>query len=120
MIQQPVQLDDVIAAVPTAVPADQPGAAAAEAEEEEEEEEDEPGPEVVLGEEMVADATPTDKVTSMVMVHAFEGDQAQTQLTVTAGETVELLNTNVADGWRWVRSASGAEGYVPEGYLESK
>ena len=76
--------------------------------------------EAVLGEEMVADATPTDKVTSMVAIHAFEGDQAHGQLTVTAGETVELLNTNVADGWRWVRSVSGAEGYVPEGYLESK
>ena len=54
-----------------------------------------------------------------VVVHAFEGDLAQGQLTVTAGETVELLNTHIAEGWSWVRSSSGAEGYVPEGYLEA-
>ena len=48
-----------------------------------------------------------------------EGDQVQGQLTMAAGEIVELLNTHIAEGWSWVRSSSGAEGYVPEGYLES-
>ena len=48
-----------------------------------------------------------------IAIHAFEGDQAQSQLTVTAGETVELLNTHIAEGWSWVRSSNGDEGYVP-------
>ena len=83
--------------------------------------------EAVFGEEMVDDTTDkstdksTDKhkVTSMVMAHAFEGEKALSQLTVAAGEFVELLNTHIATGWSWVRSSDGAEGYVPEGYLES-
>ena len=97
------------------MPTDQSGAAAAE--EEEEEDDDGPGAIAVYGEEIVADIT--DKVTSMVAVHAFEGGQAQGQLTMAAGEIVELLNTHIAEGWSWVQSSSGAEGYVPEGYLES-
>ena len=98
------------------MPADQPAAEAAAAEEEEEDDAG-PGAIAVLGEEIVADIT--DKVTSMVAVHAFKGDQVQGQLTMAAGEIVELLNTHIAEGWSWVRSSSGAEGYVPEGYLES-
>ena len=96
------------------MPADQSGAAAAE-----EEEEDEPGAqgEAVLGEEVVADET--DKAPSMIVVYAFQGDQSQSQLTVVVGETVELLNTHIAEGWRWARSSSGTEGFVPEGYLKS-
>ena len=110
--------------VPT--PEHQPGAAAAE-------EEEEDGPEaeaqteadVVVGGEVVVEeankAPSTDSVVadSMVMAHAFEGGHALRQLTVAAGEAVELLNTHTADGWSWVRSSSGAEGYVPEGYLKS-
>ena len=55
---------------------------------------------------------------SMVMAHAFAGDADLGQLTVGAGESVELLKTHKAEGWVWVKSASGDEGYVPEGYLE--
>ena len=80
--------------------------------------------EAALGEEMVDDTTDksTDKhkmTSMMVMAHAFEGEKALSQLTLAAGEIVQLLNTHVADGWSWVRSSDGAEGYVPEGYLES-
>ena len=59
------------------------------------------------------------EVPSMVVVHTFEGDSTQGQLSVAAGETVELLNTHMAEGWRWVRSSSGDEGYVPDEYMKS-
>ena len=54
---------------------------------------------------------------SAVAVHSFEGDPTQHQLTVREGDVVERLTSEPADGWAWVRSTEGVEGFVPESYL---
>ena len=56
-----------------------------------------------------------------VLLHAVEGDPSESQLTLGADERVEVLDTDEATGWCWVRSSvSGAEGYVPQSYLKGK
>ena len=61
---------------------------------------------------------PTQLGAPMIVAHAFEGDLAQSQLTLAVGETVKQLTTSAtAEGWSWVVTSSGSEGYVPEAYL---
>ena len=78
---------------------------------------DPPGAPIISGERDVEEVSKGIKVPSMVVVHAFEGDPYQGQLTVTTGETVEVLDTPPIGGMRWVRSSNGIEGFVPEGSL---
>lgn len=54
---------------------------------------------------------------SAVVQHSFEGDATEHQLTVGAGEVVERLASGDEDGWAWVRSSGGEEGFVPAAYL---
>ena len=55
---------------------------------------------------------------SGIVLHSFEGDLEQAQVTVAAGDVVQLLNTNLADGWLWVLTSDGTEGYLPSSYIE--
>ena len=55
---------------------------------------------------------------SGIVLYAFEGDLEQAQVTVAAGDIVQLLNTNLGNGWSWVLTSDGTEGYVPSSYIE--
>jgi uncharacterized protein YgiM (DUF1202 family) len=42
-----------------------------------------------------------------------------TNLSVAAGEELEVVEEDTGDGWTLVRNTAGSEGFVPSSYLES-
>lgn len=51
-------------------------------------------------------------------VAEFQGTE-DTNLSVAAGEELEVVEEDTGDGWTLVRNTAGSEGFVPSSYLES-